>query len=156
MVDGTPVAKDRPSADRMRLWDVRFISRLPLGLLCLGVAVLVSACGSPADHAAERSSSDLRDAIASQDGAAACALLSPSTVDELEQSAGRPCPEAILEETVPTDGTASRVRVFGSMAEVRYDGDTVFLSRFPEGWRVSAAGCTATPRGTYDCVINGG
>lgn len=123
---------------------------------CLAGVMLVAGCGSPEDRAAERQASSLRAAIADGDGAGACALLSSRALGQLEQSAGKPCPQAILEESVPTSGESSTVRVFGNMAEVKYPGETVFLSRYSEGWRVSAAGCTATPSGIYDCTITGG
>jgi hypothetical protein len=132
------------------------LERSTLALVCLGVAVVTTACGSPADQAAEKQATDLRSALASQDGDAACAALAPRTASELEQSAGKPCPRAILEEKLPTDGEVSGVRVFGTMAQVKYDGETVFLSRFPDGWRVSAVGCTEGAAGLYDCAVEGG
>ncbi|MDO9496398.1 MAG: hypothetical protein Q7J48_11905 [Nocardioides sp.] len=122
----------------------------------LAAVLLVSACGSPAGDDAERKASSLRGAIARDDGAAACAVLSARTLSELEQSSDKPCAQAILEETLPTGGAVSQVRVFGSMAQVRYDDETVFLSRYGGGWRVSAAGCTESASGIYDCVIKGG
>ena len=35
-----------------------------------------------------------------------------------------------------------RVDVYGQDAIVRLDRDVVFLARFDDGWRVTAAGCT--------------
>lgn len=123
---------------------------------CTAVLLVATACGSPADEAAERQASALRSAVAGRDGDAACAALSARTASELEESSGKPCPEAILEEELPTEGQVTRVRVFGTMAEVEYDAETVFLSHYAEGWRVSAAGCTPTPSGIYDCAVTGG
>jgi hypothetical protein len=50
------------------------------------------------------------------------------------------------------------VDVFGHDAIVRFSGDTVFLARFPEGWRVTAAGCQPGPsdQKPYDCTVSGG
>ena len=36
-----------------------------------------------------------------------------------------------------------------------WTGDTVFLLRFPDGWRVSAAGCTPQGEAPYDCEVQG-
>ena len=79
--------------------------------------------------------------MADGDGAAACALLAPTTRSELEQSTGKECAVAILEEAPDAGGDGGDVQVFGVMAQVRWDGDTVFLTRMPDGWRVLAAGC---------------
>ncbi|HEU4350162.1 MAG TPA: hypothetical protein VFR35_20475, partial [Actinoplanes sp.] len=94
-------------------------------------------------------------AVDSADGTAACAVLAPDTLAELEQSAGEPCAQAILREGLPGPGRLERTEVYGQWAQVRLTGDTVFLAAFPGGWRVVAAGCT--PRGDrpYDCVLAG-
>jgi hypothetical protein len=34
--------------------------------------------------------------------------------------------------------------------------DTVFLSRFPTGWKVTAAGCVPRPGRPYQCAVKGG
>lgn len=125
-------------------------------LAAVAVALLATACGSPADSSAEQEASGLRTALANRDGEAACALLAASTRRELERSSGKACATAVLEESLPVGHGAAQVRVFGTMAQVRYDGDTMFLSRYDVGWRVTAAGCTPTPAGIYDCVLTGG
>jgi hypothetical protein len=40
------------------------------------------------------------------------------------------------------------------MAQVRYAGETAFLTRFEDGWRIVAAACTPV-RSRYDCSIQG-
>ena len=50
------------------------------------------------------------------------------------------------------------VVVAGHSAQVRYSGDTVFLARFDDGWRVTAAGCrrvSTDPAVPYDCAVDG-
>ena len=64
---------------------------------------------------------------------AACALLSPHTRAELEQSTDRPRAQAILEEDIGEGGTVRDAHVFDTMAQVRFDDETVFLSRFDSG-----------------------
>lgn len=99
---------------------------------------------------------DFYAAVSRGDGAAACELLAPATRDELEQSAGRPCAVAVLEEDVPRAGQARDVNVYGAAGEVELEGDTAFLGEFPDGWRVTAVGCTARPPEPYDCQVAGG
>jgi len=96
-------------------------------------------------------------ALGSSDGTAACRLLAPETESELVQSAGKPCPTALLEEKLPSRGTVRTTRTFGTMAQVRLRTDTLFLARFKSGWKVMAAGCKpAKPEHPYDCSLQGG
>ncbi len=94
-------------------------------------------------------------AVQDDDGAGACAVLAPETLSELEQSAGTGCAEAILDEDLPAPGDIRKSEVFGQWAQVRLDGDTVFLAVFPQGWRVVAAGCTSRGERPYDCDLQG-
>jgi len=75
---------------------------------------------------------------------------------ELEAAAKLPCAEAIAEEDLPTPGRPDRVDVFGTMAEVRYQGETLFLTRFADEWLLHAAGCTPQQPKPYDCALHGG
>ncbi len=95
------------------------------------------------------------EALGEGDGAAACALLTAATRSELEQSSGQACDRAIVEELPRPPDDGGDVRVYGVMAQVRGSGETLFLTRMPQGWRVLAAGCA--PRGDkpYDCVVKG-
>jgi hypothetical protein len=126
-----------------------------LPLLLVSLAVLpITGCGSVdrrADSAAAVAQ-QLRQALANGDAASACALLAPSTAAELEPS----CPEAIIDEDLPTADGSGTAEVYGRWAQVRLDDDTVFLAAFSGGWRVVAAGCRA--RGAaepYDCTLQG-
>jgi hypothetical protein len=94
--------------------------------------------------------------VADGDGDAACALLAPATRSELEQSAGKPCPDALIEEHLPQVDEPVAVDVFGTAGEVRYDAEAAFLARYDDGWRVVAAGCTPQPPHPYDCKVTGG
>ena len=99
---------------------------------------------------------DFYAALSQGDGAAACELLAPATRDELEQSAGKPCAAAILEEDVPRLGEARDVAVYGSAGQVDLEGDTAFLGEFRDVWRITAASCTPQPPEPYDCQVAGG
>jgi hypothetical protein len=125
---------------------------LPLAVVALAGCASV---GGQADAAAAVATR-LLTAVQGKDGAAACALLAPDTASEVEQSGGKPCPEAILDENLPGPGAVTGTAVYGQWAQVRVGADTVFLAAFPGGWRVVAAGCK--PRGArpYDCEVQGG
>ena len=129
-----------------------------MSIVAAATVFLVAGCGSVDARGDAASAAALRmlQAVQSKDGAAACALLAPGTAAELEQSADKPCPDAILKEDLPAAAAVTRTEVYGQWAQVRMPGDTVFLGAFPGGWRVVAAGCT--PRGDrpYDCVLQGG
>ena len=122
--------------------------------LASAVVLLVSAgcAGRSADDAAS-SADAFYEALADGDGRAACAQLSSTTRSALVESAGKPCPRAVLEEDVPRPGDLREEHAFGTSAQLRYAEDTVFLGRYPDGWRVTAAGCTRPPHRPYDCLI---
>ncbi|WP_231127062.1 hypothetical protein [Motilibacter aurantiacus] len=119
------------------------------GLACAG-------CAGARAEAAETAATQFARALQEQDGAAACAVLAPSTADELEQDAGQECPAAVTDAELNEAGAAVGVDVFDGQARVRLEHDTYFLSRFDDGWRVAAAGCTERPGLPYDCTVKGG
>jgi len=138
----------------------RSVLRSLTGPVLLAVAVLISAgCGA--------SRSEQRDADATverfyagvqgNDGNAACQQLAPKTQQELEKSAGSTCARAIGDEDLPQPGetVVTRTEVYGQEAMVVMKGDTVFLARFPEGWKITAAGCEPQPGQPYDCQLQG-
>lgn len=130
-------------------------------LALLAVAVVGAApsgCGtvSGREQAATAAAQRFLDAVADGDGAAACAVLAPKTVEELEKSGGAGCSEAILDEDLPEPGDVETADVYGQWARVVMSADTVFLAVFPQGWRVVAAGCRPAGEGPYDCVLQGG
>jgi hypothetical protein len=130
--------------------------RVAVTLAGLGLACATTGCTSGSADTVDSVADRFHAALAAHDGRAGCALLAPETRSELEQSSGKSCPDALLEENVPTTGRPDDTSVFETMAQVRYAGDTVFLSRFPTGWRVMAAACTPQPVGPYDCRLSGG
>jgi hypothetical protein len=98
-------------------------------------------------------------AVQHEDGSAACRLMAPSTRSELERSAGKRCSAAILQQGVPSVRQAQGSEVFGRMAQVRYAGETAFLTRSDGGWLVLAVSCGGRPAGRdrpYDCQVKGG
>ena len=115
----------------------------------------VTGCSGSQDDAVSSAVEQYAAALQDGDGAQACDILAPSVRSELEQSTGDPCERAVLDEAVVPDGPAGQVEVYGLSAQVRLPGDTVFLTRFDDGWHVSAASCEPTPRDVYDCRVKG-
>jgi ABC-type amino acid transport substrate-binding protein len=123
-----------------------------------GLAVVaVAGCSTAEDERAREAADDFYAAVEARDGAAACALLTSTTREELQRSAESPCDQAILGEDLPTVTEAERVKVYDTMAQVRYAEETVFLTRIADNWRVLAVSCTRRPgEQPYDCQVKGG
>jgi hypothetical protein len=123
--------------------------------LAMGGLLLVSGCSS-SPHGVSVAAEGFYRALADSDGTTACALLSAAARTELEQSAGKTCPEAVLEEDLPEPDGVESAQAYGTMAIVTSAGDTMFLSRFPQGWLVTAVGCQLTDQADrYDCSVAG-
>ncbi|MEU7897654.1 hypothetical protein AB0B45_32950 [Nonomuraea sp. NPDC049152] len=91
-------------------------------------------------------------AATTQQGEIACELLARRTAEKLPDK-GQTCAQALVEVGL-RGGAVKSVAVWGDEAQVRLDGDTLFLHRFGGGWRVKAAGCA--PRGDdlpYECEV---
>lgn len=124
--------------------------------LVAGCAVLAAAgCASPPGPAGS-TASRFDAAVGRSDWSTACTMLAPVTRDDLEQSAGTPCADALAQEGLEPARPVVRVEVFGTMAQARMGQDTVFLARFPDGWKVLAAGCSPQVGRPYDCRLQGG
>jgi hypothetical protein len=124
-------------------------------VIACAVATL-SSCGGTQDDDVNDVATAFVSALEAEDGAKACSVLARSTRSELEQSSGDPCDVAILDEATLTFGSQLDVDAFGTMAQARYEQDTLFLTRFESGWRVMAAGCSPRPPvDSYDCTVKG-
>ena len=119
--------------------------------------IAVSACTGPgADQAGQVADSFAR--LTQDDPAKACDLLAPKTREEIEKSADKSCAEALPDQDLPDPSPLLSVEVYGHDAIARFGNDTMFLALFPEGWRVTAAGCQPGPNDAkpYDCDVSGG
>jgi hypothetical protein len=131
-------------------------SRYAVGLAACAILALGGCAGqgsvedAAAADAAERFAQDI-----TADAQAACELLAPQTRVELEDSSEASCAEALPQQDIPDGGQVRRVEVYGKDAVVHLEEDTVFLARFDEGWRVTAAGCTPNGDRPYDCDVRG-
>jgi hypothetical protein len=146
---------------------------MPLGwpvllALTLAVAGCASAERDEAGHTAQRFEQAAR-----TDAAAACGLLAPRTRTVVAEQAEGDCAKGLQEllagSPASTASTASdtaatgselRADVAGQSAYVQVGGDVVFLARFADGWRVTAAGCEPPPDGDpalpHECAVEGG
>lgn len=112
-------------------------------------------CGSDLASAPSDAVERFYQAIESRNGAAACALLAPQTVHEVEESAQALCATAILDENIPAGGEVTQLRQYGVQAQARTRADTAFLAEFDDGWKVVAAACTSQGELPYDCKLKG-
>jgi hypothetical protein len=129
--------------------------RIPLIMataLVLGAVGSTGGCSvdtaSPA-RAAER----FHAALSAHQETAACALLTRKTAEGLPHS-GQSCADALRELGLGPGGPATSVSVWGDDAQVRLAGDTLFLHRFTDGWRVKAAGCRPVRDLPYTCEVD--
>ncbi|MFI5695870.1 hypothetical protein ACIA58_28720 [Kribbella sp. NPDC051586] len=119
------------------------------------VVVAATSCGSRLPAASAGAAERFYHAIELHDGAAACELLAPQTVHEVEQSEQAKCASAILDEDIPAGGAVVEARQYGTEAQARTGRDTAFLAEFDDGWKVVAAACTEQGQLPYDCKVKG-
>jgi hypothetical protein len=144
------------------------IGRLPDARRALTTALVwltglagLCACGSTdaidaREARAAQTARSFERALHDGDSAAACALLAPQTREQLETGSSADCATALAEETLPPASGVRDIAVRGRQAMVALSGDTLFLSQFPEGWRVVAAGCVPEGDRPYRCKVTGG
>jgi hypothetical protein len=154
-----PGGRNSSPHNRLRRTEARLhrptMHRMVPLLLLLGV---VSGCGGAQARGADASAlgEKFEGAVHTGDAEAACALLAPQTRSELEDSARLRCAAALKEEQLPEGGAVRSTAVYGQQAMVALQGDTLFLSLFPGGWRVVAAGCVPDAGSPYQCQVKGG
>jgi hypothetical protein len=122
-------------------------------VVCLVAPCVLGSCAASDDQAVSSVAEQLLVAASEQQGTEACSLMAPGAVKELEDSSGQSCDQAILEEDLGAAGEPLGVQVFGTMAQVRFETDTVFLSRFDGKWLVVAAACVPQSGRPFDCDI---
>lgn len=132
----------------------RHTSRRVRTLLALGILLALVGCTPAGQPDAEAAARAFTGALAAGDPGRACGLLSEEVRGQLESSAAQPCAAALARLALPTDAPVS-TEVWGSNAQVRTGGDTLFLAEFTAGWKVTAAGCSPRPEQPYDCRVEG-
>ncbi|WP_229870558.1 hypothetical protein [Streptomyces longisporoflavus] len=128
------------------------------GALAAALLAALSGCGSVQEREDAAADTVLRfqENLRGPDTTRGCAQLAPGTRDELEQTAELPCPRALSDAGLPTAVDVRAVDVYGRQARVVTTRDTLFLSSFPGGWKITAAGCTERPEMPYQCLVKGG
>jgi hypothetical protein len=121
------------------------------GALILGAMALLAGCGHPAGSGVREATSAFFAAVDAKDGDAACTDLAPQAAKALA-SADSTCADEIVKLGLK-GGSYVSAQVWGDRAEVRLSEDTVFLARYPGGWKVTGAGCEPQPQGPYDCDV---
>ncbi len=123
----------------------RIMLLLPLALMC-------GACVPGQESAARQAAEAFQKAVRQSDGLLAHQLLADEAKGNLESAARLPCSRALPPLDLPT-GEVRAVQVWGGNAQVRLATGTLFLARFPTGWRVTGAGCQPRPSMPYDCDV---
>jgi hypothetical protein len=93
-------------------------------------------------------------AFAAAEPSARCQMLAPATVATVEAQSGRPCVEAMAQLELP-EGAVQSSTVWADQAQVHLVGDTVFLTKTGDGWKVTAAGCSSRGDAPYACRMEG-
>jgi hypothetical protein len=112
--------------------------------IAIAAIAAIAGCGTSDDRADSSAVVErFYDAVRHDDGAAACAQLSAAAVKALESQSGQSCADAVR-RLDPQGGAIERTQVFLTSASVDLrGGETAFLDRGPEGWRISAVACKA-------------
>ncbi len=124
----------------------------------LALALLLAGCGADVEKRQAAAAADAFSASVSSNPAGACRLLAPRTVQSLESQGSGDCATDLADAGIPPAGERRSVSVAGHTAQVRYTGESVFLSLFDDGWKVTAAGCSRSsgdPSVPYDCLVEG-
>lgn len=110
---------------------------------CVLAVGMTSACATPPEQGEAEAAARAFVADVRTHPARACGRLAPATRTALEDRAEAPCAQALPDEDLPTTTGSVSVEVAGHSALARTDADRIYLARFADGWRVTAAGCTA-------------
>jgi hypothetical protein len=135
------------------LWSMSRRRAATGALVALGACALLAGCGGTQDAAVAEASTSFLEAVDQGDGEAGCALLAPAVRTEIEDTSGKSCDHAILDEPLGGASGRTEVEVFDTAAQAVVGSETLFLSRFDGRWLVIAAACTAVPDEPYDCSI---
>lgn len=125
-------------------------------LLPLAIAPLLTGCGTSDGTTQSRAVVErFYDAVRHDDGTRACAQLSLELQEQLESQTEQPCSEAVTALSLEGEAIV-RTQVYGTSGKVDLrSGESAFLSREADGWRIAAIGCDAQekPRDRpFECV----
>jgi hypothetical protein len=106
--------------------------------------VALAGCGTSGDRADSGAVvARFYDAVRHHDGKVACEQLSAPAVRALQSQSGQSCESAVTRLDYE-GGAIERTQVFVTSARVDLrGGESAFLDREPEGWRIAAVACKA-------------
>jgi hypothetical protein len=137
----------------------RFRSRRTAARLAGAGSILLLAAGcaglNPGSNEAAVTARQFHQLIGSGDGAGACGLLAPGTAEEIENGTAGSCADELSRLGLAPASEVLESQAFGREAQVRMDGDTVFLTQSGGRWVVTAAGCTSRNERPYLCDVRG-
>jgi hypothetical protein len=116
----------------------------------IAAALLLCGCADLEQRQVEQVAS----AFAAASPSVRCQMLAPATVAAVEAQWGQPCAQATAKLSLP-EGAVQSSTVWGDQAQVHLVGDTLFLTRTGNGWKVTAAGCRASGDAPYTCRMEG-
>lgn len=119
------------------------------GLAAVALLVSTAACGAADAPDAEAAAQHFVAAAAAGSDGETCALLAPRARDALGSDGCRPVLARLPHAPVVA------VSAWGDEAQAHSAGDTLFLHDFPDGWRVTGAGCHPRNEQVYDCTVGG-
>ena len=129
--------------------------RAVLGAAVAAVTLTLTGCSPAAEPDVIATAGRFQQLVASKDWSGACELLSESVRTQLVATAARPCGLALPALRL-SSGQVGSVQVWGHNAMVTVDDGALFLSWFPSGWRVIAAGCESQGEDLpYQCAVRG-
>ncbi len=120
----------------------------------VGMVALMLLAGCSSDVAA-RDAATAAVAFVRAEPSQACELLAPDTAKRVAREGGG-CADALAKRDLSSASAVQQVEVAGESAQVRLDGQVLFLAHFPDGWRVTAAGCVRDdpdPAVPYECEV---
>jgi hypothetical protein len=108
------------------------------------LAAALTGCGTADDREQARVVVErFYQAVRQDQGEQACGLLSSAAARALASQSGQPC-RAVVTRLEYVGGAVERTQVFITSARVDLrGGETAFLDREPEGWRITAVACKA-------------
>lgn len=119
------------------------------------VALLVTGCSvGDSEQQVSQVAARFLAATGAHDTATACTLLTPRTRENLTNSDGETCLEALPADRIP-EVPVGAAAVWSDWAKVDTQAGALFLTELDNGWRVAAAGCTPTGDSRpYRCVVS--
>ncbi|WP_158887220.1 hypothetical protein [Amycolatopsis anabasis] len=120
------------------------------------LAVLATGCGAAAEPDARATANRFVTAVGVADQSTACGLLAERAARMLTEQSGQSCTRALARLGLPHE-PVRELASWGGEARARSAADTLFLHEFPQGWRITGAGCRSLGENRpYACAVGGG